>query len=239
MALSPEDRRRFLRRSVRERLRLADEADEELRDVFGRVRGAVADRAEAGASTLAGLLALSDLGVVSDVIQAVWRDSVVMGVELAADQLVTVIPSGPGAPWLHVMEQEASKRIKGINAETMERVGGYVRQGVHEGWSPQRLAREIRADPSHAFDRTRSLVIARTETAQAYNRGSLAGYRATERVQMVHVYDGDECSWPEGHGDPPFADGMIVTLEEAEDHPIAHPNCVRAFSPVTIDEAVP
>lgn len=40
------------------------------------------------------------------------------------------------------------------------------------------------------------------------------------------------CSWPDGHGDGPEADGMIVDLDEAEQYPLAHVNCTRSFAAV-------
>lgn len=221
---------------MQERLELSAEADSAIRPAFDDVRQKVVARAENGVVTAPGLIKIADLAPVREAIQEAWHDAVVMGVELAADQIGIEIPSGLGMAWWHVMEQAEDKRIMGIEAETMARVKSYVEQGLQEGWSPGKLARHIAADESHAFDRTRSLVIARTETGNAYNLGSLTGYRQSGRVDMVEVMDGDECTWPEGHGDEPFADGMIVTLAEAEDAPLAHPNCVRAFSPVVGDE---
>lgn len=230
--MTPAERRRLLQRSVRERLALAAEALDDLGDEFAGVRKTVASRAAEGVATTAGLIAVSDLAVVRDVLETAWHDAVVLGVDLSADAVGVDIATDPSAPWWHVMEQAADKRIKGIEAETMARVKSYVETGLHEGWSPSKLAGHIRDDPSHAFDQTRALVIARTETAYAYNLGSLAGYRESGRVERVEVMDGEECTWPEGHGDEPYADGMVVTVDEAEDAPLAHPNCVRAFSPV-------
>jgi len=38
-------------------------------------------------------------------------------------------------------------------------------------------------------------------------------------------------------GEEPLADGMVVDLDEAEEHPLAHPNCVRGWAPVVGEEA--
>jgi hypothetical protein len=78
---------------------------------------------------------------------------------------------------------------------------------------------------------SRAQTIALTETATAYNATSLLGYRNSGLVEEVEVFDGPECGWTE-HDDPDLADGSTRTLDEANDYPIAHPNCQRAFGPV-------
>jgi hypothetical protein len=77
----------------------------------------------------------------------------------------------------------------------------------------------------------RAQVIALTETATAYNATSLAGYADSGLIDRVEVFDGEECGWTD-HDDPDLADGSSRTLEEAEEYPISHPNCQRAFGPV-------
>lgn len=124
-----------------------------------------------------------------------------------------------------------AERIVGIEDETRRRVAGYVAQAIRDELTPRELAKLIRADSSGAFGRARAMTIARTETATAINRGSTAGYRASERVEYVEVLDGEGCGWAE-HDDPDEANGKVVTLDEADEQPISHPNCVRAFSPV-------
>jgi hypothetical protein len=71
---------------------------------------------------------------------------------------------------------------------------------------------------------TRMLV--RTKSANAYNSGTLNKY-AEEGVRRVKVFDGvedDECA---------KANGETWSLRYAMNHPIAHPNCVRAFAAVS------
>lgn len=66
--------------------------------------------------------------------------------------------------------------------------------------------------------------IARTETAAAYNLGSLGQYREAG-IGYVRVVDGD--------GDAICApwNGRLATLEEAEGSPLGHPNCTRSWIP--------
>jgi len=142
------------------------------------------------------------------------------------------LPFDPTTPEGKAIYREVGDRIEGIQEETRARVRRYVARGRLEGMSPEQLANLIRTDPSGAFSRARARTIARTEAGMAMNRGSILGYRQSGRVTQVRVFDGDGCSWPDGHGDGPEADGMIVDLDEAEANPLGHPNCRRAWAPV-------
>lgn len=82
---------------------------------------------------------------------------------------------------------------------------------------------------SAAFSPARALMIARTETAIAYNSGAIAAFRQNG-IEQVEVSDGD------GDDECAEADGQIWTLDEALAEPIAHPNCVRSFAPVVPDD---
>ncbi|MGD0263540.1 MAG: hypothetical protein ABSD47_01135 [Candidatus Methylomirabilota bacterium] len=95
------------------------------------------------------------------------------------------------------------------------------------------------------FAEYRAERIARTETALAFNHGTIGGYRDAG-VEYVEVLDGPGCL-PDGHDDdagPPAPDvygiqedaeanGQIWSLDEAAGYPVGHPNCVRAFAAVT------
>ena len=75
-------------------------------------------------------------------------------------------------------------------------------------------------------------LITRTETAFAENGGTLAGYKDTG-VEYVLVSDGtsdDICA---------AADGATWTVDAANSHPLGHPNCSRAFSPLDSAEVNP
>jgi len=77
----------------------------------------------------------------------------------------------------------------------------------------------------------RAETIALTETATAYNASTTLGYADSGLVDEVEVFDGPECGWTE-HDDPDLADGSTRTLDDADEYPIAHPNCQRAFGAV-------
>lgn len=84
----------------------------------------------------------------------------------------------------------------------------------------------------YAFSEARATTIARTETGTAYNKGTIARYRDVG-ISKVYVFDGvdydDECR---------EANGSTWDLDYAEEHPLSHPNCHRAFGPVIDDEEV-
>ena len=72
-------------------------------------------------------------------------------------------------------------------------------------------------------------MVVRTKTAEAYQEG---GMNQGERldIEWWEVMDGPGCGWA-SHDDPTKADGMIVPLATAREHPTSHPNCRRSTSP--------
>lgn len=119
---------------------------------------------------------------------------------------------------------QLAKQIRSVAETTKDDVRRLVGQQAENGWSVEELQKQIRAKGDIA-SRSRALTIARTETGTAYNLGAVASYRAGG-VTHVDVLDGDD--------DEPCAsaNGARWTLEEAEQNPLGHPNCTRAFSPV-------
>lgn len=81
---------------------------------------------------------------------------------------------------------------------------------------------------SGLFGEYRAEMIARSELALATNAGTFGTYEHSG-ITYVRVHDGAGCGWLH-HSDPDLADRSIRTLAEAREHPISHPNCVRAFS---------
>jgi len=116
-------------------------------------------------------------------------------------------------------------------------------QAITGGWSPQQLTDALDASFGWPW---RSLTIARTETAFAYNEGAIQVYESAG-VEYVELRDGHGCL-PQGHDDeaPPAepgavgalqssrqADRQVWTRDMARAYPVGHPNCVRAFLPYT------
>lgn len=111
-----------------------------------------------------------------------------------------------------------------IPETTRQLLRATIRDAIASEQDTEALIQTLKAH--YAFSDARAETIARTELAQAYNRGNLAAWRATG-TEFVHVFDGDsdaECQ---------EADGQIWTVDEADANPTSHPNCVRSFAPVT------
>lgn len=178
--------------------------------------------------------AVAATGDVTDAQMAPLRRALrALGETAASEAFVTVgdligqaVAFSPEAPGVRAILDAVGERIKGIEDVTRQRVAGYVAQATRDGMSIGQLGRLIREDASGAFSRSRAETIARTETGTVYNSASAAGYRASGRVAMVRVFDGDE--------DEPCksANGALWTLDRAEAEPLGHPNCTRAFAPV-------
>lgn len=103
--------------------------------------------------------------------------------------------------------------------------------GVRGASGPGTIAHDMKnlAIRDKDFEYTR---IARTETARIQNRGTLNRYTKSN-ITHVNVIDGDGCEECEA------ANGQVWTVAYAADHELAHPNCVRAFSPVIQDDWEP
>jgi len=141
-----------------------------------------------------------------------------------------------------VMDALAEGRAAGDGADALaRRIRGMVEgRGMYPGVYREAYERAQARGwgeeaASRAGDRAarmyRAETIARTETKTAQNRASIEAYRASEVVESLKVWDGDDCGWT-GHDDGEKADGMIVSFEEADMYPLAHPRCVRSFGPV-------
>ena len=120
------------------------------------------------------------------------------------------------------------QRITQINQTTVRLVQATVTRKLAEGTSIPDLARELRQQVP-AWTERRATTIARTESALAYNWGTLYGIQKANLTTYVKVFDGDGCGWTR-HDDPDKAHNSIRTLAEAEQYPLAHPNCRRAFA---------
>ena len=159
-----------------------------------------------------------------------------------------------------VMDRVATL-VRGINEESRAQLRALVQTAIEHDSNADNLARGIRtltdkwagldrgafkeliADPdvegwikSYARaalsqSNSRAETIALTESANAFNLASTAGYADSGLVDEVEVFDGPECGWTE-HDDPDLADGSTRTLDEADEYPIAHQNCQRAFGAV-------
>lgn len=138
------------------------------------------------------------------------------GVERILDKVGTRVTGITESSQRMIAERTAAEIERGSNADVLEK-------------SLQDLLR------SWGEDGGRAHIIALTESGNAYNLAATEGYRESGLVERVQVYDGPDCGWEE-HDDPDLADGSTRTLDEAEEFPLSHPHCQRAFGPVVLTE---
>jgi len=132
--------------------------------------------------------------------------------------------------------EKVGTRITQINEASQRMIATRVEAEIRAGSNADRLEERL-GDLLRSWgeDGGRAHIIALTESGFAYNYAATEGYRESGIVEMVQVYDGPECGWTE-HDDPDLADGSTRTLDEADEYPLAHPHCQRAFGPVVLRE---
>ncbi len=62
------------------------------------------------------------------------------------------------------------------------------------------------------------------------NTGALTATTTDLEARWVQVTDGPECGWT-SHQELDLANGTLRSAEEAATYPIAHPGCLRRFTP--------
>lgn len=119
-----------------------------------------------------------------------------------------------------------------ITDSTRDFLRDAVSDAITGGWSNQQLASAI--GESYGFSKDRAMMIARTETSMAANRGALEGYKASGTVELVTwLTAGDDlveedCLDNEAAGAIPIGEAF----PSGDDAPPAHPNCRCAIAPV-------
>ncbi len=132
--------------------------------------------------------------------------------------------------------------VTALNDESARVLQTVIQKGLDEGLGADALGDRIEqqfTDWRRAGTRTvvrdgvritvdtqsRAEMVARTETGDAFNQGTLDGYESAG-VRNVDVFDGTD--------DPECgaANGSVWTVEFARDHKLEHPNCTRGFGPV-------
>jgi SPP1 gp7 family putative phage head morphogenesis protein len=155
-------------------------------------------------------------------IGAAWVDA---GTTLALD-LVFDLEN----PLIQTVLGQLARRVTRVAETTREEIRALVGLQAAEGWSVERLAREIRAAGVTRCP-ARARLIAATETAEAYSLGSKAAYQEAGVVTGVRWLTTEDacpiCSPLNGKTAPldgDFGGGIS--------HPPAHPGCRCAIAPV-------
>jgi phage portal protein BeeE len=124
-----------------------------------------------------------------------------------------------------LVSRSVGERITGINLTTRDKIAGIIAEGFDKGLSPADVANLI--EDSTAFDAARAELIARTETALAYNESALRSYNEFG-ISTVEAIDGDadaECA---------ERNGKVYPLDEALSI-TDHPNGTLDWAPVKAD----
>jgi phage portal protein BeeE len=130
---------------------------------------------------------------------------------------------------LDYVRVKVGDRIRGINDTTRAAVRGLIADGIAEGLSPRELGDRIEA--ATAWNENRAELIARTETALAYNDTAIGTYRAFD-VGEVQAIDGDkddECA---------SRNGQVYSISEASAI-YDHPNGTLDWVPIVKAEVEP
>lgn len=123
--------------------------------------------------------------------------------------------------------QQAGRQIVGISEVTQRAISHTLQEGQALGEGVDELLQRIQRLTQ--FSETRAATIARTELGTATNLATVTSFEASGVVVGVRVHDGTD-------HDGVCADlnGKTFGLAEARGIPaLAHPNCVRAFAPLT------
>jgi len=134
------------------------------------------------------------------------------------------------------LDSQAAAVGKSLTLSLSGQLRNQMKKGIDKGETNKQIAERLKKTVGfHGVHdsrgrlitkQTRALMIARTEVATGFNVGAVNTYRKSQMVKTVSVFDGndfdDACS---------SANGQKWTLARAENNPLEHPNCTRAFAP--------
>lgn len=128
---------------------------------------------------------------------------------------------------------ELADLVTRITETTRDSIRSLIGRAASEGWSVDRLAKEIR-ESGATTSRSRARMIARTETATAYSMGSLLAYAQSgvvDKVEWLATLDKTTCEDCKGlNGEQrPLVDAVF---SDGTAHPPRHPNCRCALAPI-------
>ena len=181
------------------------------------------------------------------VLNQIWAASYVFGAQDATNEVTSTV----GFDWdnwvpgnmaaaalvnppteLKNMLNKSKKHAQQLSDTTADRIATQLALGLDQGFGPQEIARNINQELDNP---ARSLVIARTETADALVQANLETYREAE-VELIEWLVGDPCDdCAQNAGVQVRIGGVFPSGDEA---PPAHPNCVCDVAPIvlTMDE---
>jgi hypothetical protein len=175
-----------------------------------------------------------------DALAAPFAEGLMAGTEAIGGAIAFDLANERAVAWA---QTRGADLITQVDETTKDLIRGMVSRELEAGVTVQDLTDDL-MQAFGDFSEYRAERIARTETANAMNQGTIEGYRDAD-VGFVEVLDGPGCL-PDGHDDgAPEADpdvyglqdeaqanGQIWSLDDAAAYPVGHPNCVRAFAAV-------
>ena len=135
---------------------------------------------------------------------------------------------------VELLATRAFEGMKGITGQVSTQLSRLLADGMANGWSPSRIARQMKE--SLGISKARALTIARTEIIHAHAEGQLDGLsqlgvkKVGAEVEWSTAGDGlvcERCSAMEG---------KTFTIKEARGKLPLHPNCRCAWMPVVEKE---
>lgn len=125
------------------------------------------------------------------------------GIEAGSDLAAGISFSVHHPAAVEWLESHAAEMVTEINSTTRDFIGNVVTQGVDEGWSYNRMAREIKGryeefavGQPQAHIRSRAELVAVTESHKAYGEGHRAGLEPLTKLgvemEMCWVTMGDD-----------------------------------------------
>ena len=126
-------------------------------------------------------------------------------------------------------------RVLGINETTRADIQRIVADGLANGDAQEKIAEALKGLYEETYT-SRSLTIARTEVTNAYGKASIVAYKESGTADRAEMFDNPDHDEDYGASDGLTCadrDGMVVDLDDADDHLEAeHPNGSLTFAPV-------
>jgi HK97 family phage portal protein len=198
---------------------------EELAAFFESQQRRVVRRLRAGADTGSDLVPEAEAVLLRETLTPLQLDALDQVSRLVAAELGIAFQLDD--PATRRFLADAGVNIGGITETTRSAVQAALIEGQQAGEGIPQLARRLRDLPG--FGAARATMVARTELGTSQNLAAISSYRASGVVVGVRVLDGD--------ADAACAamDGRAFPLGQ-EPAALQHPNCVRAFAPLTSAE---
>lgn len=204
------------------------------------IAGIVRERKAGETADIADIFPTSEITTLKTTIDRSVAPVLVAASTHAAD-LVGVDGLAPDSLAVQMMLARGSDRIVSIDEQTRNAVREMLMEGVDAGYTPLQMAYGVEADGFAGLKaligetyKNRAATVARTEIATATQYAAHDRYRAAD-VSEVIISDGVDCGWT-SHDDPDKANESVRTIDEADETPISHPNCIRTSIPLRDSE---